>query len=122
MASHLKNLLSPALLAILLSGCAAQMAYRDGKDLIAKDQVEAGLAKYQEAVKAEPGNAEYRATYLQARDRATQRIFEQADRDQAEGRNDMAAQAFRRVLALDPLNERARAGLRGWNATSARRR
>jgi general secretion pathway protein D len=113
MASHLKNLLSPALLAILLSGCAAQMAYRDGKDLIAKDQVEAGLAKYQEAVKAEPGNAEYRAAYLQARDRATQRIFEQADRDQADGRGDMAAQGYRRVLGLDPLNERARASLRG---------
>ena len=67
MASHLKNLGMPVLLAILLGGCAAQQAYREGNDLTAKNQVEAGLVKYQEAVAAEPGNAKYRAAYQQAR-------------------------------------------------------
>ena len=112
MASHLKNLGMPVLLAILLSGCAAQQAYREGNDLTAKNQVEAGLAKYQEAVRADPGNAQYRAAYLQARDRATQRLLETAERDQSEGRAEQAEQGYRRVLGLDPQNERARAGLR----------
>jgi len=116
MASHLKNLgrraALPAMLAIALSGCAGQMAYRDGRDLIAKDQLEAGLLKYQEAVKAEPGNAEYRSAYLLARDRATLRFLDQAERQQSEGQLALAEQGFRRVQALDPLNERARAGLR----------
>ncbi|RZT01889.1 general secretion pathway protein D [Duganella sp. CF402] len=108
----LKKLGSGAALAILLSGCAAQMAYRDGNDLIAKNQVEAGLAKYQEAVKADPGNAQYRTAYIGARDRAVQRLLETAERDQAEGRMAPAEQGFRRVLAIDGQNERAVAGLR----------
>jgi general secretion pathway protein D len=112
MASHLKNLGMPVLLAILLGGCAAQQAYREGNDLTAKNQVEAGLVKYQEAVRAEPGNAQYRTAYLQARDRATQRLLETAERDQSEGRTDQAEQGYRRVLGLDPQNERARAGMR----------
>ena len=112
MASHLKNLGMPVLLAILLGGCAAQQAYREGNDLTAKNQVEAGLVKYQEAVRAEPGNAQYRTAYLQARDRATQRLLETAERDQSEGRADQAEQGYRRVLGLDPQNERARAGMR----------
>ncbi|WP_176648740.1 secretin N-terminal domain-containing protein [Duganella sp. SG902] len=112
MASPLKKLGSCAALAILLSGCAAQMAYRDGNDLIAKNQVEAGLAKYQEAVQADPTNAQYRSAYLSARERATQRILEAAERDQAEGRTAQAEQGYRRVLGLDAQNERAVAGLR----------
>ncbi len=112
MASPLKKLGSCAALAILLSGCAAQMAYRDGNDLIAKNQVEAGLAKYQEAVQADPYNAQYRSAYLSARERATQRILETAERDQAEGRSAQAEQGYRRVLSLDAQNERAVAGLR----------
>lgn len=108
----LKKLGSCAALAILLSGCAAQMAYRDGNDLIAKNQVEAGLAKYQEAVKADPGNAQYRNAYISARDRAVQRLLETAERDQAEGRLLQAEQGFRRVLGIDAQNERAVAGLR----------
>jgi general secretion pathway protein D len=116
MASHLKNVgrraALPAMLAIALSGCAGQMAYRDGRDLIAKDQIEAGLLKYQEAVKADPGNAQFRSAYLVERDRATLRYLDQAERQQAEGKLDLAEQGFRRVLGLDPLNERARNGLR----------
>ncbi|MES2348536.1 MAG: hypothetical protein V4641_13325, partial [Pseudomonadota bacterium] len=112
MASHLKNLgrraALPAMLAIALSGCAGQMAYRDGRDLIAKDQIEAGLLKYQEAVKADPGNAQFRSAYLVERDRATLRYLDQAERQQAEGKLDLAEQGFRRVLGLDPSNERAR--------------
>ncbi|OEZ61595.1 secretin N-terminal domain-containing protein [Duganella sp. HH105] len=116
MASHLKNLgrraALPALLAVALGGCAGQMAYRDGRDLIAHDQIEAGLLKYQEAVRAEPGNAQYRQAFLMERDRAAQRFLDQAERLQDEGKLDQAAQLFRRVQALDPLNERARAGMR----------
>jgi general secretion pathway protein D len=109
-------MLTLSALVLALSGCAAQMAYRDGKTLVEKDQVEAGLLKFQEAVEAEPGNAQYRAAYLQARDRATTRYLEQADRFVAERKYDQAAQNFMRVLAMNPQNERARAGLRSLEA------
>nr|WP_315398089.1 secretin N-terminal domain-containing protein [uncultured Duganella sp.] len=118
MASHLntwrRRAALPAMLAIAVgvSGCAGQMAYREANELVAKDQVEAGLLKYQEAVRAEPGNAEYRTAYLVARDRAVQRLLDQAERALSEGNPELADQGFRRVLGMDQMNERARGGLR----------
>ncbi|MFC0169612.1 secretin N-terminal domain-containing protein [Pseudoduganella danionis] len=116
MASHLTNLgrraALPAMLAAALSGCAGQMAYRDGRALIAEDKIEAGLLKYQEASKADPTNPQYRAAYLRAREVAAQRFLDQAERYRAEGRVDLAEQSLLRVQGLDPQNERARAGLR----------
>jgi general secretion pathway protein D len=104
--------LLPALLAILLSGCAAQMAYREGNELVAQDKVEAGLSKYQEALAADPSNVQYKSAFLRARDAATNRLLPQADRELADGKVDLAVADYLRVLAIDPLNDRARAGLR----------
>ncbi len=108
----IRRVLTLSALALALSGCAAQMAFRDGRDLIEKDQVEAGLLKLQEAFTKEPGNAQYRAAYLQARDRAVTRYLDQAERQTAEGQRELALQNIQRVLALNPQNERARMALR----------
>ncbi|WP_229421246.1 secretin N-terminal domain-containing protein [Telluria antibiotica] len=108
--------LLPAALALLLSGCAAQMAYREGNELVAQDKVEAGLVKYQEALAVDPANVAYKTAFLRARDTATNRLLPQADRELAGGKADLAVQDYRRVLAIDPLNERARAGLRQVDA------
>ncbi|MCS0583765.1 general secretion pathway protein GspD [Massilia pinisoli] len=108
--------LLPAALAFLLAGCAAQMAYREGNELVAQDKVEAGLTKYQEALAADPTNVAYKTAFLRARDAATNRLLPQADRNLADGKADLAVQDYRRVLAIDPLNERARAGLRQVDA------
>lgn len=107
----LARCLLPAFVAILLSGCAAQMAYREGNELVAQDKVEAGLLKYREALAADPSNVVYKATYLRARDAATNRLLPQADRELADGKPELAIADYRRVLAFDPLNDRARAGL-----------
>ena len=112
----LARCLLPAVLAILLSGCAAQMAYREGNELVAQDKVEAGLLKYREAVAAEPANVVYKTAYLQVREAATNRILPQADRELADGKPELAVEDYRRVLAIDPLNERARAGLQQVDA------
>jgi len=111
-------MLTLSALVLALSGCAAQMAYRDGKALVDKDQVEAGLLKYQEAIAADPANAQYRAAYLEARDRASTRYLEQADRFVGERKYDLAAQNLQRVLAMNPQNERARAALRAIEAAN----
>ena len=55
---RLGRALTLSALALALAGCAAQMAYRDGRELIEKDQVEAGLLKLQEAIAKDPGNAQ----------------------------------------------------------------
>lgn len=104
--------LAALLAAVALAGCAAQIAYREGNELVAHDQVEAGLIKYRDAVAADPNNAVYKLAYLRARDAAALRLLEQADRDLAAGHMQQAQQAFQRVLAFDPGNERAQAGMR----------
>jgi general secretion pathway protein D len=88
------------------------MAYREGNELVAQDKVEAGLSKYQEALAADPSNVQYKSAFLRARDAATNRLLPQADRELADGKVDLAVADYRRVLAIDPLNDRARAGLR----------
>jgi general secretion pathway protein D len=108
--------LIPAALAFLLAGCAAQMAYREGNELVAQDKVEAGLTKYQEALAADPSNVVYKTAFLRARDAATNRLLPQADRELADGKPALAVEDYKRVLAIDPFNERARAGLRQVDA------
>jgi general secretion pathway protein D len=96
---------------LMLAGCAAEMAYRDGRKLVAQDKVEAGLQKFNEALAADPGNAEYKIAYLQARDAAVVRYLTQADTQAAAGARDAVARAYRQVLALEPANDRALKGL-----------
>jgi len=99
-------------LLVLLSGCAGQQAYRDGRELIAQDQVPAGLQKLQEALQQDPGNAQYRSAYLQARERATSSRLQQAERQAQAGQGDLARASFLSVLEIDAQNERASSGLR----------
>ncbi|SFD07255.1 general secretion pathway protein D [Massilia yuzhufengensis] len=106
------TVLGAALAAVLLAGCAGQAAYQEGNALVARDQVAAGLVKYQEAVAADPSNAQYKSAYLRARDSAAARLLGQAESALAAGQAEPALQDYRRVLAFDPANERARAGLR----------
>jgi general secretion pathway protein D len=102
----------PLLAALALGGCAAQMAYRDGESLVAQNQVEAGLLKLREAIERDPGNARYRITYLRARDRAARSWLDQADAARAANKTDEALTNLRRVLAIDPDNERAHGAAR----------
>ena len=124
MASHrigarrlpLSRRLAVPLAALLLSACSAQMAYREGRTLVEEDKIEAGLVKYQQAIAADPGNPQYRAAFLQARDRNATRLLEQADRALAAGNAALALQHYQRVLSIDPANERGRLGMRAIEA------
>ena len=107
-----KLVLAAGLGAVLLAGCAGQRAYQEGNALVARDQVAAGLVKYQEAVAADPTNPQYRTAYLNARDKSAARLLGQAEAALAAGQAELALQDYRRVLAFDPANERARTGLR----------
>ncbi len=99
------------LLVLALSGCAAQMAYRDGEQMIVKNQIEAGLAKLREAVEKEPGNGQYRIAYIRSRDNATRALLAQADNARNAGNAEQALATWQRVQAIDPGNDQARAGI-----------
>ena len=105
--------------ALLLAGCAAQNAYRDGQALLAEEKVDAGLARIQEAIALDPASAEYRIAYVRAVDRYLNASLARAERALAEVRYDEAEAAYRRALVLQPGNDRALAGLR--QIDSARR-
>ena len=101
-----------------LAGCAGQMAYRDGKWLVAEGKVEAGLLKLQEAVDAAPQDVRYRSTYLQERERALARLFAQAEQLANAGNREAAQKIYQRALVIEPGNDRARTGLRALDADS----
>lgn len=102
-------------LALLIAGCAAQMAYKDGNELIAQGNVEQGLAKYQQALSAEPDNKQYKAAYIRARELAVMEFTHKADLLAAAGKATEAEALYQRTLAIDAGNERAKAGLQTLN-------
>lgn len=99
------------LVVLLLCGCAARNAYRDGQALVEEGRTAEGLAKLAEAMRREPGSAEYRLGYLRARERYGQLLVDQADAALAEGRYDVAEGRYREALGARANPERATTGL-----------
>ncbi|MFZ4650793.1 MAG: secretin and TonB N-terminal domain-containing protein [Rubrivivax sp.] len=100
-----------ATVVITMSGCAAQKHYRAGLALTAANQPEAALDRLRAASEAAPENTEYRTAYLLARQRLVASVLEQADRAVADSQPERAQNLFLRVLAIDPVNRPAKAGL-----------
>lgn len=102
--------------ALLIAGCATPLettssAFSEGRALIESGRVEEGLARVEEAIKAEPRNQEYRTYYYRQRDLAVQRYIALADTARATKAFDTAERSYRQALALDGANARALAGL-----------
>ena len=98
--------------ALLLSGCAAQMAYKDGQELVSQGHMAEGLAKLEEASRLDPGVAQYRMAWIQTRDRWLLAQLERAQTLYGKGQLEGAEQAYRQVLSIQGANDRALAGLR----------
>jgi general secretion pathway protein D len=99
------------LIAFILSGCAAQQAYENGKSLIANGQAEQGLTRLEDATRLDPNSVIYRSSYLQTREMLLNRYFAEADQALLKGDGTVAQASYRRVLAMEPLNARAMTGL-----------
>jgi general secretion pathway protein D len=97
----------------LLSGCAAQMAYRDGRDLADQGQGKAALAKFEEAGRLDKGNAQYRMSAVLSRESLTNLALVEGEQARSSGQYDEAQSAFNRALALQANNSRALDGLKG---------
>lgn len=103
---------SSAIVALLLAGCAAQMAYRDGQELIGQGRVPEGLAKFEQASRIDPGKAQYRVALLQTRERYVASQIDRSEVLRRQGRLDEAEQVYRAILGMQATNDRALAGLR----------
>jgi general secretion pathway protein D len=108
---HKANCLIGLLLVLLLAGCAAQQAYRDGQQLLDSGKAEEGLAQLNKAYKLDPDNYEYRNQYFKRRDSIVYQWLSQAKTAKQSGAWDDAKNIYQRVLKIDPDNPRAKTGL-----------
>ncbi len=105
------NVLAILLLSASLFGCAAQLAFRDGKNLISQNNLDEGVAKLKLASDSEPENQEYRRIYLQSKERSIYLLSEELDRLILQEKFDDARKAVRRISAIEPNHQIARIGL-----------
>lgn len=96
---------------LLLGGCAAQNAYREGQSLLASNQTDAGLARLEDALARDPGNTEYRTALLLTRQKLLASHLEHAAAALAAERRAEAEQHYRRALEIDPASKLAKVGL-----------
>src|SRR5437773_5308151 len=101
------------LILALLGGCAADRLHRDGLVAIERDEYESGVALLNQAVQNDPHNMTFRLDLQARRDAAIQQLIAMADTARGAHQLEVAAQDYKRVLALDPNNDRAKRGLAG---------
>ena len=107
----IKHIVFVFLIATLLAGCAGEKAYREGMGLLAEGKAEEGLVKLEEANRENPDNLRFRMDLLAQRNAIVYRLLTSASSERIAGRFDDAERIYRRVLGLDPANERATAEL-----------
>ena len=99
------------LAAAVLTGCAGAEAYRDGQALIREGKTDQALVKLEEAVAAQPRNAEYRIALANQRALVVSRLISSGELALHEGRITEAEKAYGQARQLDPHNAMAKQGL-----------
>ena len=117
---HHPPLLSPLMLAcvIVLGGCAAQNAYKEGRELAGMGKTTEALAKFDQAAQLDSGSAQYRIAGIQTRERLVQEALNTGDLALSTERYEEASKSYSRALAIHPSNPRAQEGLKAVDATT----
>jgi general secretion pathway protein D len=102
--------------AILIVGCAADRLHREGLAAIDRGEYETGVADLSQAAVKDPSNMVFRLDLEARREAAVHALVAQADAARAAGQLDVAAITYRRVLTMDPSNDRALRGLTSLDA------
>lgn len=102
---------------LLLVGCAAQTAYREGRELANAGKPSEALAKFEEATRLDNTSAQYRIASIQTRERLVGESLSAANVALAKGDAGSARQAFDRALLIQPNDSRALDGLRALEAS-----
>jgi tetratricopeptide (TPR) repeat protein len=96
-------------LAAMLGGCAAGMAFRRGEDAARRADWDAAVVHYREAVQADPDKPEYKIALERAMVTASHEHLESARAAEARGELDAAVREYRRASEYDPSNRQAAA-------------
>ena len=103
--------LSALLLAVLVGCAPGRDSVSAGQRLIDKGQAEEGLAQIEQGMRLEPENRQYRMLAIRERERQSSALLSRADGELNAGRLDASEAIYRRVLAIDNGQSRARDGL-----------
>ncbi|HEX4330307.1 MAG TPA: cohesin domain-containing protein [Burkholderiales bacterium] len=103
-------MLAAVSVALFLCSC-ADSAYFEGRALVDRGDGEAAIRKFQEALRTEPNNAEYRLALERTRERTIADYHRRGDIAFATGDMANAENWYRRILAIDAADARASAGL-----------
>jgi general secretion pathway protein D len=109
--ASLKRIAAISIAAVVVSSCASSRLHREGLAEIQQGRYEEGLGKLEEASRREPGSFDYRLELKARHDDAVVKLLGQADRARGAGSFDEAERSYRRVLAIEPGNDRAVRGL-----------
>lgn len=104
------NFLAGALLVLVLTGCAAKQAFREGQRQFDVGKIEEGLAQMDKAYKLDPDNSEYRTQYFRHHEAAVFQWLSLADAARTKAAWDDAQGYYQRILKTDPDNPRAKTG------------
>lgn len=94
-------------LLFLLSACAGNRRLEAGKEQIRAGNADAALVYLEQAVRENPDDREARELYLKQRDAVVGRRLAGAETALADGNLEVAADAYRQVLKIDPRNQQA---------------
>lgn len=108
---HKANFLLGVLLVLVLCGCAAQQAFREGQRQFDKGNAEEGLAQMAKAYKFDPDNSEYRVQYFKRREALVFKWLSLAEAAKGKAAWDEAEGLYQRILKIDVDNSRAKTGL-----------
>jgi general secretion pathway protein D len=101
---------------LLVASCASSQLHRQGLEDFDQGRYEVALQKLGDALKSDPGNMTYKLDLKGRHDEAVQKLIAEADRARAAGQADAAEATYKRVLAIEDVNSRARRGLEGVEA------
>ncbi|MNF26610.1 Type IV pilus biogenesis and competence protein PilQ precursor [compost metagenome] len=97
---------------LMLAGCSAVVARKQGMALIEEGQYEAGISRLEEGLKDNPRDVKLNMALSHARARSVKALLAQADLDRSMRDFESASEGYRRVLVIEPNNERAKDSLR----------
>lgn len=110
------NFLLGVLLVLVLCGCAAQQAFREGQRQFDKGNAEEGLAQMAKAYKLDPDNSEYRSQYFKRREALVFKWLSLAETAKGKAAWDEAEGLYQRIIKIDVDNARAKTGLSSLTA------
>lgn len=96
---------------VIVSACAQNQVFREGLQLLSEDRIEEGLARLELASRESPNNSEYRSALYRQRALALAQLLAQAETARANNDLVQAEAVYQRVLRIDTVNGRAKAGL-----------